>query len=71
MIPQLCLPQTAARLPTIPLQRSVCHRCNERFYVFSHSLNRISILRVRTKNIQKINTKRYFRGKFGFFKIGK
>lgn len=43
------LPQTAAKLPIIPLQRSVYHRCNEKFCVFFHNLNRIWALHVRTK----------------------
>lgn len=52
---EMFLPQTAAKLPTILSQRSVCHRCNETFCVFSHNQNRISALRARTKLCTKRN----------------
>lgn len=53
--------QTVTKLPTIPLQRSVYHRCSEKSYVFSHSLNRISALHAKTKiektieNLKNVN----------------
>lgn len=42
------LPLILAKLPTIPLQKSACHRCSERFCVFFRSQSRILVPRART-----------------------
>lgn len=47
---RMYVPQIVARLPTALLQKFVYHRCNEMFYVFFRSLNRISAPHAKTKN---------------------